>query len=745
MKNPSLAWVDENVHRAFDATKALLSFEEYLTILAENPAGQLRGSAAYAADMMDHFGKHGETFRVFDEVPQSRRVIGHESVQREIYRALRTFERQGFNNKLILLHGPNGSAKSSLVQAIMAGLERYSQLPEGALYTFNWVFPVDKIVRGGLGLHGSTTGASARDAGSYAKLPDDEVSARVPSELKDHPLLLIPLDQRREFLKKLLGAEKGESLWARLPLVYTTGDLNHRCKEISNALLKSYDGDFRKVLMHVQVERIFHSRRYRKGLVTIEPQLHVDAQYGQLTMNRSLSQLPPSLQSLNLFMVTGDLIDGSRGLIEYNDLLKRPLDSFKYLLVACETGSVNVGQTIVSLDTLFFGSCNEGQLDAFKEFPDFMSFKARMELIKVPYLLSISQEKAVYAEELRQIGLTKEVAPHTDWSIATWAVLTRLRKPNSMHYAPGMSAIVANLTPIEKAKLYDSKEMPHGLTNDDRKTLKAHFERLGEEYANTPGYEGRVGASAREMKGVLFSAAQNTEFPCLSPLAVLRELEEFVKRVSEYDYLKQDPRDGYHDAHEFVAIVRNEYLNIIDREVRDSIGLYDSRQWEDFIRKYVQHVSLVLKKERYKNPLTGQLEDPDHSLVSEFERIIDAPQTENELWQFRNNLISQIGAWSLDHPAEAVIYSKVFPEYWKKLEKFYYQTQKTQLTKMHTALLHYGKDGRARAEAGGGENLLTEEGNRLANDTITNLKARYGYSDESAREAITFLMKSRYH
>jgi serine protein kinase len=748
MKSNPLHWVDESVHKSFDSTKALLSFEEYLQILSKDPERQLRGSAGYAADMMDFFGKKGDAYRVFDEVPSSRKVIGHESVQREVYRALRTFERQGFNNKLILLHGPNGSAKSSLVQALMAGLERYSHSPEGAQYTFNWVFPIEKIVRGSLGLQSSGSSRGAQDMGSYAKLSDDEVAARIPSELKDHPLLLIPLEQRKEFLKKLLGDEKGEKLWQSLPLIITQGDLNHRCKEISNALLKSYDGDFKKVLMHVQVERLFHSRRYRKNLVTIEPQLHVDAQYGLLTMNRSLSQLPVSLQSLNLFSVSGDLIDGNRGVIEYNDLLKRPLDSFKYLLVACETGNVNVGQTIVYLDTLFMGSCNELQLDAFKEFPDFTSFKARMELIKVPYLLSISQEKSIYQEELRQISLTKSVAPHTDWTIASWAVLTRLKKPNSMHYAPGMSAIVANLTPLEKAKLYDrsltdktgTPEMPQGLTNEDRKVLKAHLSKLGEEYQNSPMYEGRLGASAREMKGILFSAAQNPDFTCLTPLAVLRELEDFVKRVSEYDYLKQDPRDGYHDNIEFIATIRNEYLNTIDREIRDSIGLYDSRQWEDFIRKYVQHVSLVLKKERHKNPHTGQLEDPDHSLVAEFERIIDAPQTDQELWSFRNNLISQIGAWSLDHPQEAVVYSRVFPEYWKKLEKFYYQTQKSQLTKMHNALLLYRREGDVRTK----EDSLSEEGNRLATQTIANMKTRYGYTEESAREVITFLMKSRY-
>lgn len=752
MKNELIQWVDSAVQKEFELTKRLLTFEEYVQILAASPESQLRGSAQYMADMMDHFGRvkvpqmggvtTEERFKVFDATPTSRKVVGQEFVQSAIYKSLRTFERQGSNNKLILLHGPNGSAKTSIIQAMMAGMERYSKTSEGACYTFNWIFPLEKVMKGGAGMGFASSQNSSREGKltSFAKLPDEEVAARIPSDLKDHPFLLIPVESRREFLEKLIGKEKTDSLWPRLPTHLVSGDLNHRCKEIYNALLNANDGDYKKVLMHVQVERYFYSRRYRKGMVTIEPQLHVDAQYNLLSMGRNLANLPASLASLNLFTVTGDLIDGNRGLIEYSDLLKRPVDSFKYLLVACETGSVNVGHSIVNLDTVFMGSCNELQLDAFKEYPDFMSFKARIELIRVPYLLSVSQEKEIYAEELKHVTHSKDVAPHTAWALALWSVLTRLKKPNSINYPPGVSSIIANLTPLDKAKLLDEGDMPAQIGPEERKLLRASLKRIREEYQNVPFYEGRIGASAREIKSILFSAAQNPDFPCLSPLSVLREMEEFVKRTSEYEFLKQDIKDGYHDCSEFIHTVRNEYLNIIDREVRDCIGLYDSNQWEDFIKKYVQHTSLVLKKEKYKNPLTGKLEDPDYPLIEEFEKIIEAPTAESDLANFRNGIIAQIGAWSLDHPNTTVVYSKVFPEYWRKLEKYYYQTQKDLLTKMHNALLLYGKESSGEAGASG-----LEEGERLARETVGNMKKRLGYTDESAKEVITFLMKSRYH
>ncbi|NDD90941.1 serine protein kinase PrkA [bacterium] len=639
------------------------------------------------------------------------------------------------NNRLILLHGPNGSAKSSIAQAFMAGLESYSHLPEGALYTFNWIFPLEKIVKGGIGL-GSSSHSRSENIQSYAHLSDEDVAARLPCELRDHPILMIPARERLPFLEKYLGVDAAQGLWKTMPAHLKRGELCHRCRLIADALLISNQGNIKKVLMHVQVERFFLARRYRRGLVTIEPQLHVDAHYQQLTMNRSIGQLPSALQGLNLFSVGGDLIDGNRGMIEFSDLLKRPVDSFKYILGLCESQSVNVGASIAYLDTIFIGSANELQLDAFKEYPDFTSFKARIELVRVPYLVEVSQETQIYSEIVEQVAGSKHVAPHATWAAALWSVLTRLKKPNSVNYSPTVSSIVSSLSPLEKAKLYDSEEIPAALSAEDKKILRSHITRVREEYQNVPYYEGRTGASAREIKSILFDAAQNAEFPCLSPLAVLREIESFSKHVSEYEFLKQDVKEGYHDAVEFISTVRNEYLNRIDSEVRESIGLYDHRQWEEFLRKYVQHLAAAIKKERIKNPITGKMDEPDQSLMDEFERIVDAPGKGNpesdELRAFRQNIISQVGAWSLDHPNEPVVYARVFPEYWQRLEKHYYESQKAVLTKMHEVLLVYGKGS------------TDPESQKLAQDTIRNMTGRLGYCEHCAKEVITFLLKQRY-
>src|SRR5258705_7068711 len=171
-------------------------------------------------------------------------------VQNQTYRILRTFVQDGRPNKLILLHGPNGSAKSTFIRCLGRALEHYSTLDEGALYRFSWIFPTQKMGRGGIGFGGQTTIESLE---SFAYLPDDQIDARLGDELRDHPLLLVPLDERQKMIEQLLG----ESLKTASAVsdYLRIGSLSPKNRAIYDALLASYQGDYIQVLRHIRVER----------------------------------------------------------------------------------------------------------------------------------------------------------------------------------------------------------------------------------------------------------------------------------------------------------------------------------------------------------------------------------------------------------------------------------------------------------------------------------------------------------
>src|SRR4051794_34501723 len=434
-----LARTTGEMREAFTRNRRVISYDEYLNLFATDSIRQLRSAGQYVRDVFDYFGTDTVRtprgvmirWRLFD-CPWDHgkdSLMGQEEVQAAVYRLVSNFAREGRTNRLILLHGPNGSAKSTFVACLQRSMEHYSTLPEGALYRFNWIFPSQKLTRGGIGFGGGGNFETGGASDTFAYLEDDLIEAKIVDEMRDHPILLLPRTKRRELIEQRL---EGPIRDGYRPADYLLrGDLSHRNRQIFEALLSSYHGDLAKVLRHVQIERFFVSRRYRQAAATVEPQLAVDARSRQLTMDRSLASLPPALQSLTLYEYQGELVDGNRGVIDFADLLKRPLESYKYLLGTVEQGRVSLDVASLELDTIFIGSSNEGYLSAFKEVPEFQSFKGRMELVRVPYLLDYRVEQKIYEAQIKvahsQLG--KHVAPHVAWTTALWAVLTRMKKP----------------------------------------------------------------------------------------------------------------------------------------------------------------------------------------------------------------------------------------------------------------------------------------------------------------------------
>ncbi len=731
-----------DVREGFARKRLLMSFQEYFGLFGANPARHARSAAQYLRDVFDHFGSttiptpRGSATRwhLFDCAWEDGRdaLMGQEEVQAAVYRLVSNFAREGRTNRLILLHGPNGSAKSTFVASLQRGMEHYSTLEEGALYRFNWIFPVQKLTKGGIGFSGGKFEAEG-GIETYAYLEDDLVEAKIVDEMRDHPLLLIPRDQRQVLIESRLGAAIAQGF---RPADYLLrGDLSHRNRQIFEALLGSYHGDLARVLRHVQVERFFVSRRYRQAAATVEPQMAVDARARQLTMDRSLSSLPPALQSLTLYETQGELVDGNRGVIDFADLLRRPPEAYKYLLTTIETGRVSLEVSSLDLDSVFIGSSNEGYLAAFKEVPEFQAFKGRMELVRAPYLLDYRVEQRIYDAQIRTAHLEtdKHVAPHVAWVAALWAVLTRMKKPLPEKYAKGLTDLLAKLSPLDKALLYADARPPEGISAEQARELVAGIEKIARESDTYPNYEGRTGASPREMKMLLMNAAQNPRFACVSPFAVFEELEELVRGVSVYEFLKQEPLPGgYHENRKFVFQVRDRLLDLLDDEVRTAMGLVDERRYIDQFERYVSLVSHWIRKEKVTNPITGRDEEPDEEFMGEVERVLGMQSRREE---FRRDVITKVGAWSIDHPRQKPDTENIFPAQIAELREAFFNERKKQVRRINDDLLVFLTDG---------PDKMQPEQAAAARLTLDNLRGRYGYCEHCAKDAILALVRKRY-
>jgi predicted Ser/Thr protein kinase len=741
----ALSSITEGVETRYREGRQLLSFDEYLEEFAREPVRLARDASRYIRDVFDHFGTRkiskpwGELtrFNLFDlpwELDSSQRrdaLVGQEAIQDEIYRILSNFAREGRPNRFVLLHGPNGSAKSTVVACIIRALEHYSTLPEGALYRFHWVFPTQKTVRGAIGFGGEARGGKADAGTSYAHLDETQIDARLLIEIRDHPLFLLPPEDRRSLLTDLFR-EKGATTEPP-PDWLLRGRLAHKNQQVLEALLLQYNGDLREVFRHVQVERFFISHRYRLGAVTLGPQMSVDAGERQLTADRSLASLPTSLQAKTLFEAHGELIDAHGGLLEYSDLLKRPLESFKYLQLTVETGEVALHQQNVQLNCVLIGSANEIHLDAFREHPEYASFRGRFELIRAPYLLSYLDEQAIYDGQILP-QITRPVAPHTTRVAAMFAVLTRMRKPNAERLPKELGAIAGSLTAVEKMDLYATGAIPEKLDNESTKLLRQRISDLYRESEAYPIYEGRVGASTREMRIVLFNAAQDPHFEYVSPLAVIEQLRDLCSRKGEFEWLQEKPLPGgYHDFSAIIEVIRDRLFDTWEEEMRQASGLVDEGMYSDLFDRYVSHVSVWVKREKVRNKLTGAYEDPDVRMMVEVEKLLEVAGSAED---FRKQFISGIAAWAIDHPGEKIESAVVFPHHVKKMRATVFFERRKQVALLCRDLSLYLRDG-ASSKLDAARVLELEQ-------VVVRMRDQLGYHRTATRDVASSLVRWRF-
>src|SRR5688500_10463473 len=125
------------------------SFSQYLDLVAESP--QLaRNAFQRIYDMiLSHgtveYSRHKEKitkFKFFDDPIGSGKdaIFGLDKPLMRLVNVLKAAAQQyGTERRVLLLHGPVGSSKSTIARLLKKGLEAYSRTQEGALYTFGWL------------------------------------------------------------------------------------------------------------------------------------------------------------------------------------------------------------------------------------------------------------------------------------------------------------------------------------------------------------------------------------------------------------------------------------------------------------------------------------------------------------------------------------------------------------------------------------------------------------------------------
>jgi serine protein kinase len=576
------------------------SFEDYLEIVRKTPQ-VTRNAFQRVYDMIIRYGTEEYTdskkklvrYNFFkDEIDNGKdAVFGLDIPLMRLVHVLKAAsEGYGPEKRVILLHGPVGSAKSTIARLLKKGLEHYSRTPDGALYTFDWVNLQD------------------------INMPANEAE-RFPSPMHEDPLRLIPQDWRPRAIREL-GLSNDRFM------VRVDGDLDPASRFVFNKLLEKYKGDWAEVMQHVRVRRLVLSEKDRLGIGTFQPKDEKNQDSTELTGDINYRKIAEygSDSDPRAFNFDGEFCVANRGIVEFIEILKLDVAFLYDLLGATQEHRIKpkkFAQT--DIDEVIIGHTNEAEYKKLMNNEFMEALRDRTIKIDIPYITKITEEIRIYDKDFNKEKIRgKHIAPHTLEVAAMWAVLTRLEDPKKH-----------NLTLLQKLKLYDGKVLP-GYTQDTVKELRKETQR-----------EGMGGISPRYVQDKISNALVNEMGEgTINPFMVLAELEKGLKHHSLITNDEEKKRYA-----ECIGMVKREYEEIVKNEVQRAISA-DEEAIEKLAANYIDAIKAYVLKEKVKDRFTGQDVEPDERLMRSVEEKIEIP--ENRKDDFRREIMNYIGALAVD-------------------------------------------------------------------------------------------------
>jgi len=594
----------QNQHSIFNANWTG-SFGDYLDLVKTDPT-ITRNAFQRMFDMIMTFGteeyvdfkKPVIRYKFFDDAANNGKdaVFGLDVPLMKFVNVLKAASLgYGTEKRVILLHGPVGSAKSTICRMLKKGLEAYSKTNKGALYTFEW--SDEKGELGELFGKGSKT---------------------FPSPMHEEPLLLIPEELRPQIFDEINRGQEG------IYRVNVEGELSPPSRYIFKALMEKYNGDLMKVLSHVRVKRMLLSESDRIGIGTFQPKDEKNQDSTELTGDINYRKIAEygSDSDPRAFNFDGEFNVANRGMIEFVEVLKLDVAFLYDLLGASQEHRVKpkkFAQTYI--DEVIIGHTNEPEYRRLQDNEFMEALRDRTVKIDIPYITKWKDEINIYKKDFNSKKIRGiSIAPHTIEMAAMWAILTRLEKPKK-----------ANLTRLQKLKLYNGKTLPN-YTEDNVRELRKETTR-----------EALEGISPRYIQDKLSNSivnAQQSNRGSVNPFMVINELESGLKNHSLI--AGEELREDYK---ELLGVIRQEYEEIIKAEVQRAISA-DESALVRLCGNYIDNVKAYTQKEKVRNAFTGQDEEPDERLMRSIEEKIEIPESRKE--DFRREVMNYIGALAVE-------------------------------------------------------------------------------------------------
>ncbi len=495
--------------------------------------------------------------------------------------------------RMILLHGPVGSSKSTIARLLKGGMEAYSWT--NPIYTFEW-----------------------QNLGNI-ELEDGKKLSDFECQMHEDPIKLLDRKMRFEVIK---GINENNFEKKDGPMKYKLKPdwgLCIHCEDVYSRLMKHYKGDWEKVVEHIVVKRFFLSEARRIGISSFLPKDEKNQDSTELTGNvnyRNLAVIGDESDP-RAFNLSGEFCKGNRGLFEVVEELKLETAFLYDFLTASQEKRIKPKNfALIPVDLIILGHTNHADFVKLQNDQFMEAFRDRTERIDIPYNTKLKHEEAIYCRDYNIKTVAKHIAPFTIKIPSIWAILSRLEEPKELKSG--------TMTLIQKLKLYNGEK----LTKFGEEIVK----KLHEDAIN----EGMEGISPRFIQdAVAYAAASEEEKECVNPFMVLRKIKD--RMVVHGNLISQEQQAN---LRKYLEIAEDEYAQMAVEHVELAISSNED-ELTQLCNEYIKNITAYSFKEKIRERVTRRDAEPDERLMRAIEEKIDI--AENQKDEFRGQILKYIG------------------------------------------------------------------------------------------------------
>lgn len=323
------------------------------------------------------------------------------------------------------------------------------------------------------------------------------------------------------------------------------------------------------------------------------------------------------------YSYSGGLNLGNRGMLEFVEMFKAPIKVLHPLLTATQEGNYKgtEGFGAIPFDGIILAHSNESEWETFKNNKNNEAFLDRINTVKVPYCLRVSDEVKIYQKLLNSSSLsTAPCAPGTLDMLARLAVYSRLEEPE-------------NSSTVSKMKVYDGEN----LKNTDPKA-KSYQEY--KDFASKQ--EGMSGLSTRWAYKILSKTFNfDRREIAADPIHLMSVLEKSIEN-------EQFPAETEQKYLEFIkGTLAPEYNKFIGKQIQTAYLESYSDYGQNMFDRYITYADFWIQDNDFRDEHTGQMLDRA-ALNSELEKL-ERPAGISNPKDFRNEVVNFVLRYRSTH------------------------------------------------------------------------------------------------